>query len=329
MSVAPAATPHGVSRRGCVRAAFGPLHVAGWVAGVVLGSALLVHILIALLPADAATVIAGPGADPDRVARLRAELGLDDGVFTQTGHWLAAAVRGDFGTSLMSGESVSEVLGERIAVSAAVVIPAWLLTVSVGTALALIVAVDGSRRTRWVQVVAGGLSGVPEAIVATGLVLLLATWLDWLPPVSLIRPGDSVLDDPSLLILPIAALTLPATAWLLRALRGPAGDVAGRRYVTESRLRGRSASSVAARHVLPVLLPLIVQNAAVLAGAILAGSVVVEQIVALPGVGDLLSQAVATRDVPVIQAVTVLISTAVAAGLACADALRRRLEVRR
>ncbi|WP_166741739.1 ABC transporter permease [Cumulibacter soli] len=305
------------------------VRTACWVAGVVVLAALLMHILIGLMPADAATIVAGPGADAARIERLRTDLGLDAGVLTQTADWLYAAARGDFGVSLMNGDQVSVMLGERIAVSAAVVIPAWLLTVSVGTALALIVAVDGSRRTRWVQVVAGGLSGVPEAIVATGLVLLLATWLDWLPPVSLIRPGDSVLDDPSLLILPIAALTLPATAWLLRALRGPAEDVAGRRYVAEARLRGRSASSVAARHVLPVLLPLIVQNAAVLAGAILAGSVVVEQIVALPGVGDLLSQAVAIRDIPVIQAVTVLVSAVVATGLACADALRRRLEVRR
>ncbi|OUZ11191.1 hypothetical protein BHE97_04895 [Aeromicrobium sp. PE09-221] len=320
--VAPARAP----RRRAAGAALLFARLVGWTILVAVVAVVLVHILVSLLPTDAATVIAGPGADPERVERLRGELGLDDPVVVQIVQWLGAAARGDVGTSLVSGRPVLGLLGERSVVTAAIVIPAWLLAVLLGTVAVLLVAVRATPRTRLVQTVAGTLCGIPDAIIATVLVLVLATWLGLVPPVSLTSPGTSILEEPVLLVLPIAALVLPASAWLVRTLRGPAEDIAARRYVTEARQRGRGVISVSLGHVLPPLLPALAQSAAMLAGGIIAGSVVVEQIVALPGLGGLLAQAVAARDVPVVQAVAVIVATVTAAGLACADAMCSRLE---
>lgn len=318
--------PAGAPRRVALGALLLGARILAWTAAVALVAVVLVHILVSLLPTDAATVIAGPGADPERVERLRGDLGLDAPVTAQIADWIGAAMRGDLGTSLVGGRPVLGLLAERSAITAAIVIPAWLLAVLIGTVAVLAMAVRPTPRTRWAQTAAGALCGVPDAIIATALVLILATWLDLVPPVSLTRPGGSVLEDPGVLVLPIAALALPAAAWLVRALRGPAEDIAARRHVVEARRRGRGVGSVAIAHVLPPLLPALAQSAAMLGGAIIAGSVVVERIVALPGLGGLLAQAVASRDIPVVQAVAVIVAIVVAFGLACADALRAGLE---
>jgi len=280
-----------------------------------------VFLLTALLPQDAAQVLAGRQADPARVAALRAELGLDRPLWERFGSWLADLAHGDLGRSYVDGRPVGPVLAERLGASALVVVPAWALAVVLGVLVALLLA----RRAAGSAVVAA-FSALPEVVLVSGLVLVFATGLGWLPAVSLLPVGGSAWDAPEVLVLPIVALVLPSAAWLARSIRGPAADVLGRSFVVDAHLRGVSPARVAVRHVLPHLAGPVAQGAAILAGALLAGTTVVESLLAYPGLGQLLATAVASRDVPVVQgvalvdAVVVLVAVLVADGVARAGA---------
>lgn len=294
-----------------------------WVAAVVLGVVVLLPILVHALPGDAADIVAGRGADDATVSRLRHELGLDAPLVVQVARSVADVLQGDLGRSVLTGESVGSLLGERIVASAWIVLPAWGAAVVVGSWTSAWSALGPGGGGRLVAV----LCGIPEAVVAVALVVVLAVWLGLLPAVSLVEPGRHVLSTPGALVLPVLALAVPAGAWILRMSSGIARDVAARDYVQDALDRGHSRARVARRHMLPAISPAIAQLAALSAGALLAGSVVVEQVVAYPGLGELLASSVAGRDLPVIRAASVVMSAVGALLLGTADLWAR--EVRR
>lgn len=279
----------------------------------------LTRVLLALVPGDAAEVLAGPGAAVEDVAVLRRDLGLDQPVPAQVRDWFLDAVRGDLGNSFVTGEPVASLLLERLAVTAWVAIPAWVLSILVGMTVAA-----GSSLSPALSRIVIGLCGVPDVVVAVVLVALMGSWLAWLPPVSLVPVGEAIWQHPSLLVLPIASLTLPGVVWTARSLRGPAADIWHRVHVQEARHRGLRDWVVARRHVLPALVPATLQTAAPLAGGLVAGAVVVERLVALPGLGDLLAVAVETRDLPLIQGTAMLLAAMTSGLLAVADGLSDR-----
>jgi peptide/nickel transport system permease protein len=218
----------------------------------------------------------------------------------------------------MDGRPVGPVLAERLGASALVVVPAWVLAVVCGVLMALVVA----RRPAGSSAVAA-VSALPEVVLVSGLVLVFASGLGWLPAVSLLPVGGSAWDAPEVLVLPILGLAIPSAAWLARAVRGPAADILARPFVVDAQLRGVSPARVALRHVLPHLAGPLAQAAAILAGALLAGTTVVESLLAYPGLGQLLATAVASRDVPVVQAVALVDAVLVLAAVLAADAIAK------
>lgn len=277
-----------------------------------------VFLLTASLPQDAAQVLAGRQADPARVAALRADLGLDRPLWERFGSWLGGLLHGDLGKSYVDGKPVGPVLAERLGASALIVVPAWVLAVAGGVLLALVVA----RRATGSALVAA-FAAVPEVVLVSGLVLVFATSLGWLPAVSLLPVGGSAWDAPEVLVLPILGLALPAAAWLARSVRGPVADVLARPFVVDAHLRGVTPARVAARHVLPHLAGPVAQGVAILAGALLAGTTVVESLLAYPGLGQLLATAVASRDAPVVQAVALLDALVVLPAVLVADRIAK------
>ncbi|MEU5265363.1 ABC transporter permease [Amycolatopsis sp. NPDC021455] len=277
-----------------------------------------VFLLTALLPQDAAQVLAGRQADPARVAALRADLGLDRPLWERFGAWLGGLVHGDLGRSYVDGRPVGPVLADRLGASALIVVPAWVLAVVFGVLVALVVA----RRPAGSALVAA-FAALPEVVLVTGLVLVFATALGRLPAVSLLPVGGSAWDAPEVLVLPILGLALPSAAWLARSVRGPVADVRERPFVVDAHLRGVSPARVAVRHVLPHLAGPVAQGAAILAGALLAGTTVVESLLAYPGLGQLLATAVASRDVPVVQAVALVDALVVLPAVLAADRIAK------
>lgn len=277
---------------------------------------LLVFLITAALPGDAAVIAAGQHATPERIAELRVALGLDQPVWTRFWGWLSAAVRGDLGYSLVDGRPVAPLLWSRFTATLFIAVPAWVLALVAGTPLAMLL---GWRTDRAGSAVLAAIAGLPEVVLAGGLVVVFATWLGWLPAVSLIPAGGTAADRPEVLVLPVLALALPATAWIARLLRGPVTDVVARPFVSNALLRGMPVTTVAVRHVLPHLVPPLAQAGAVLAGGVLTATTVVEAVFAYPGMGQLLATAVGTRDAPVLQGIAALVAVVVLIAVLAAD----------
>ncbi|WP_017536942.1 MULTISPECIES: ABC transporter permease [Nocardiopsis] len=276
-------------------------------AGTVLLAALLVFAAVQLLPGDVATQVLGQDATPEAVAALRDQLDLNRPAALRFVEWAAGAVRGDFGTSLVSGEPVAGSLWLHLRNT--LLIAAATVAVAVTSSIVLGV-VAGLYRDRWPDTLISSLTlagmSVPEFVVATLLVLALSITVPVLPAVVLDEASAPVGDLLPAVVLPTVALSVVMTAYIVRMTRTSVIDVMASEFVTTARLKGLGAWRVVVRHALPsALLPtlnVIAMNVAWLVG----GVVVVENVFNYPGIGKLMLEAVHSRDLPVLQAVAVV-----------------------
>ncbi|WP_246019115.1 ABC transporter permease [Saccharothrix australiensis] len=274
-------------------------------ATVVLLVSALVFAATRVLPGDPARAVLGHEATPDRVAALRAELGLDRPLVAQYLTWLGDLLTGDPGHSLVTREPVAGLIGDRAVNSAVLVLLAAVLVVPLSV---LVGAVAGRHRDRpfdrAVLATTLGLTALPEFVIALLLVILLSTTVfPLLPATVLLAPGESPLADPAQLVLPVTALVLGVLPYLSRLVRGSVIDVYESEYVRTARLKGVPEGAVLRRHVLPNALVPAVQGTALALAYLTGGVVVVEQVFNYPGLGSALVDAVQNRDFPVIQSV--------------------------
>ncbi|RBP64941.1 peptide/nickel transport system permease protein [Brevibacterium sanguinis] len=294
--------------------------LARWAAGLLVVMSGL-FLLTEALPGDFADGVAG--ADRGRAELLRSQRGLDGPVLIRLAHWWASLLRGDLGTSLTDGQPVLPRVLDRLQTTLIVAVPAAVLAVLAAVLLALALAWwRGRPAGARLAVVTAVLAGLPEVVLVVGLVLLLSVGLRLVPAVSLPTPGMPAWSDPEILLLPILALALPATAWGARLLRGSADDLLAGDVVVSARRRGVPARIIVVSHVIPRWLPPIAQAAAFLTAGVLGGSVVVESLLAYPGLGQGLASAVAARDTPMVQAVSLVIVGVSLALLMLADLVR-------
>ncbi len=275
----------------------------------------LVAAALDLLPGDAAQARGGPYATPAAVEQIRVERGLDRPAAVRWLEWVVAALRGDLGTSALSDRPVADVLAQRWPATAALAGLSLLVAIPL-TVLAVATSLRGRRRGDGMLTAA---VAVPQVVVAGGLTAVLAGVLGWLPPVSLLAPGTPVLAQPRLLVLPVLSLALPTAAFAAVLLRGAADDAVAAPHVRDATLRGVPPLAVAVGYVVPALAAPAVQVFAVMGGALVAGTALVESVFGVAGLGELLVTAVATRDVVVVQAVAAVAAVAVLAGLTVAE----------
>ena len=273
------------------------------------GAAVLVFTATVALPADAITVRAGGRAEPAELAELRAAAGLDRPLPARFLDWTGGLLVGDPGRSLVSGRAVADLVAERIGTTAVLVLAALAVAVPVAVLLA--------HRRGAVAVAVG--SAVPPVVVAVGLAALLSGVLGWVPPVSLLPAGAPAWTRPDLLVLPVLALGLPTGAYAAGQLRGAVEDVTSRPFVRDAVQRGVPPGVVALRYVGPFVAAPALRVLAVTAGALVAGSTIVETLFGNAGLGELLVGAVATRDVPVASTVALLAAVVVVTGMLLAD----------
>jgi peptide/nickel transport system permease protein len=169
---------------------------------------------------------------------------------------------------------------------------------------------------------------VPEFLTAALLAAVFGAWLGWLPQVSLVPLGGSALDAPEVLVLPVSCLALVGAGMTARVLRGVVAQVATTPYVEAARLGGVRGVRLALWHVLPAAAGPAVQVVATAVGGLVGGAVVVETVFAYPGVGQELAQAVARRDVPVVQGLALVLATVALLALVVGDVVRRLVETR-
>jgi peptide/nickel transport system permease protein len=244
--------------------------------------------------------ILGQNATQELVDRKSHELGLDRPIWEQYLDWLTQAVQGQFGRSWFTGELVTTGVTSRLAVTLSLVIGATIVAGVLGVALGVLAATRGGWIDRLVQVVSVAGFAIPGFLVALGLVLLFSIRLGWFKATGYVPISTSFSGWVTSVTLPVIALALGSVVVVAQQVRGSVTDALARDYVRTLRSRGLGPSRVVAKHVLrnaggPALAVLGVQFVGLLGGA-----VIVEQIFAIPGLGQLAVSSTIKADIPMV-----------------------------
>jgi peptide/nickel transport system permease protein len=281
---------------------------------------LAIFLVTEILPGDVATMILRQGATEENLAVVRRDLGLDRPAHERYLSWVGSAVRGDLGDSYKQKRPITEVVRPRLSNSAILAVFAFLVAVPA----AVIIGVwTGVRRDTWGDraISIGSLVAIslPEFVTAVLLIVIFSSTLGWLPSSSIILPGTSPLTRPEILVLPALTLTGVLFAYIMRMTRANVIEVMQSNYVRTAILKGLPMRRVLFRHVVPnAMLPTISVIAANI-GWMLGGLIIVENVFAYPGLGRLVLEATQSRDVPLLQSVTLLIAATFAFSNLAAD----------
>lgn len=289
------------------------------VAPVLIGVSLCTFFVFSVLPGDAAEQLLGPEAAPEQVAQLRAQMNLAGTPWEAYSRWLGRAVRGDFGRSLASGLPVTTLLADRLPVTLQLLCFALLLAVGVAVPLALVAArrPDGIV-DRLTTILCMASLSVPNYVLAVVLVYVFAVRLSLFPTIGFTPLGDDPWRNLVSLTLPALAIAFPLLGFYAQFLRRDLLEQAREEtYMVTAAAKGVGAWAVLVKHALRNSLFGLLTVVGLHVGTLIAGTVIIEQVFALPGVGQLLLQAVSTRDVGVVQGIVVLLAfTTVMANLA-------------
>lgn len=272
----------------------------------------VVFIATQALPGDAARSILGKDStDVARYEALRKELGLDRPVVEQYTSWLGSVVRGDFGNSLVGGGAkVTELLRSRVINSATLVFLAAIISIPISIVIGSLSAIwRDSKFDNIVNIGNLSLAALPEFVIGIVLVLVFATAVfNWLPSVSSVDSMSPLSGQMTLFVLPVVTLVLAVIPYVSRMLRASTVEVLESEYVMMARMKGLSESRVLWRHALPNAIVPTIQVIAINIAWLAGGIVTVEYLFGFPGIGSALVDSVANRDMPVVQALCVLIA---------------------
>lgn len=265
-------------------------------------------VLLSLLPGDAAVSLAGDNATPESIALTRDRLGLDDPLLVRYMDWVGHAVRGDLGQSLYSSQSVMSTIGERLPVTASLALVSLVLVVAIGLPLGILAARrPNSLADRLLSGFASISMSLPPFVVGVFLVLIFGITLAWFPATGYVPIGEGGVGKwLQALILPSIAVASIPIAELARQTRGALVDTLSRDFIRTVRSKGMHESDVLLKHALKNAGVPIATVLGLQVSRILAGSVTVEFVFAMPGFGALAVASVVQRDVPVILGVVMV-----------------------
>jgi peptide/nickel transport system permease protein len=288
---------------------------------VLLLIAVMAFILMHLIPGDPAVVIAGADAGPAAVERIRHELGLDRPILEQLMTWLINLGTGDFGRSLVLNQTVLSAVGERLPVTISLAMLSLAITLPIGVFLGILAAYF---RGSWIDAAVMTLAlvgvSVPAFWIGILSVILFSVSLGWFPsagyaPLLVDGVGAWVAS----LIQPAVILSLFQIGFLARMTRSGMLDVLDQDYIRTARAKGVSEWRTVGRHAFRNALVGVVTVAGIILSLLIGGSVVIEQVFALPGVGRLVVQAILARDYPLIQGTMLLFGFAFVVINICVD----------
>ena len=275
-------------------------------------ASIVVFGVMEVLPGDPAQLMLGMSGSPEALANLRAQMGLDEPLLWRYFNWIGGLLTGDFGRSYTYSAPVADLIGERLVVS----LPLALMSLVLSTVIALPVGIfAAARRGRLPDTLAMGTAqlgvAVPNFWFALLLIYAFAVWLKWLPAGGFPGWSGGFWNGIKSLILPAIALALPQAAILARVTRSALLDVLGEDYIRTARAKGLPRGRVLRRHALrnamiPVLTILGLQFA-----FLLAGTIIIENVFYLPGLGRLIFQAITQRDLIVVEGVVMLLVASV------------------
>lgn len=272
---------------------------------LVLIVSLLSFVLEYLTPGDPARSILGVHATTAEYQHLRRQLGLDQPLYQQYWTWLHAAIHGNLGVSLFSGEAVTHAVSGRLPVTVSLIVGALIVTALVGVPLGVISAVRGGVVAKIVDSFSLVGFALPSFWIAAVLIVLFAVDLRWLPATGYVPLTQSVTGWLRALTLPVIALALNGIAAVARQTREAMLDSLSSEYVRMARANGIAETAIVMRHGLRNAGMRVVTMLGIQAVVLLGGTVLVENVFALPGMGGLLVTAATQHDVPVVQGIVV------------------------
>jgi peptide/nickel transport system permease protein len=270
-------------------------------------TAMIVFVALEILPGDPAEVMLGLNATPETVAAVRADLGLDKPAVVRFCSWIYGLATGDLGKSYAYRVPVSELIAERLQVTFPLTLLAMLISTAVGIAAGLIAA---SRAGKWRDIVVMTLAeiglSVPNFWFGILFVLLFSVTLQWLPAGGFAGWDHGVIAGFRSLILPAISLALPQAAIIARLMRSAAIDALSEDWVRTARAKGLTRGATLLKHVLRNAMVPVVTILGLQFSYLIAGTIIIENVFALPGLGRLIFQAIGDHDIIIVKDLVVL-----------------------
>jgi peptide/nickel transport system permease protein len=276
---------------------------------VLLAVSLLTFLIASLLPGDLAYVILGDQATPENVEALRRDLGLDQPIWWRYIGWLGHVLEGDLGRSFRTGQTVLQAVVERFPVSFELMLFAELIGLAIGVPIAIVCASrSGGPFDRFMTGTAFGMLSVPTFLSAILLIYLFAVQLRWLPATGYVPLSEDPLANLRFFVLP--ALTLGMAEWpgIMRVLRSDMISTLQEDFITLAKAKGLTPARILFVHALKPSSLTLVTVTGINIGRLMGGTVIVETIFALPGIGRLLVSAITTRDLIILQGVVLCVA---------------------
>ena len=273
---------------------------------------LLVFVAIRVLPGDPVLVMAGPEANPEVVARVRQAMGLDRPLVVQYAEWVSGVMRGELGVSLQYDVPVGRLIVSRLPVTLPLTALAAVFTLLTALPLGLFAATRAGRPGDYLTVILAQVGlAVPSFWAGLLLILLFSVHLGWFRSGGFEGWAAGFWPAVRSLLLPALALGLFQTSVLIRATRSSMLDVLAEEFVRTARAKGVPEPLVIVKHAFRNALIPVVTVAGLQLGQLLAGSIVLESVFALPGLGRLALGAIAARDLPVVQGIALFVASCI------------------
>ncbi|MFB0919467.1 MAG: ABC transporter permease [Oscillospiraceae bacterium] len=277
-----------------------------------LGISVLVFLAFQVIPGDPTTRMLGTQATPEKVAALREQLGLNEPAVLRYFKWLAGFVKGDYGTSYSYNIPVSELLSGKIAITAALSGMSFVMVLAMSLPLGVLLArFAHSIPDRVFSVINQIIMSIPPFFIGIILTYVFGLILKLFTPGEFIPHSEDPSKFWSFLVFPALAIALPKSAMVVKLLRSSMVKEMSEDYVRTAYSRGNSRWQVLSRHVMRNAIIPVITFLAVTLVDIIAGSIIIEQVFAIPGMGRLLLSSIIGRDLPVVQTIIMIISFAV------------------
>jgi len=290
---------------------------------------ILAFVAFSIIPGDPTSSMLGVEATPEQIAALRAKLGLDLPIWQRYLHWLGGLLTGDLGVSYNYAMPVSQLLATCVTHTITLAGLAFVLIVVISLPLGLVAArYEGGVVDRVLTILNQITMSVPNFVAGILLVYVFGLVLRLFQPGAIVTPQAGWGPYLWYMLFPALAVALPRSAMTVKMLRGSILSELGQDYIRTAYSKGNSKSSALWRHVLRNAMVPVVTFLAMTVADIMAGSIVVEQVFGIPGLGKMLVTSIGNRDYPVVQAIVVLIATVVVVSNFAADLLYRVMDPR-
>ena len=267
--------------------------------------------LLGLAPGSVTSVILGENATAEAIAELNAELGLDQPLWRQYLDWLGAALRGDLGTSPVTSQDVTQAILDRLPVTLELAALALTISLAVSVVLAVLAAAsEGSLLDRGISAVSSAFLAIPAFIAGPLLIYFFALQVGWFPVSGWVHVEDGLAANLQSALLPAIAISLTEIAAFQRLLRTDLIGTLREDYVASARAKGMTRTYVMFRHALRPSSFSLITLAGISLGRLIGGTVVVEVLFGLPGLGQLVASSITLRDVVTVQGVVVFVAIA-------------------